>query len=83
MVFNRESALRRALEIALGSKRGIAERDSLKSSDFLIIFRRENILFSCLACIAAMATSTKFKLRSGCLGKLRGALGPPSVNINS
>lgn len=58
MVFGRKSALRCALGIASGLGDGVAKGDSLKSRDFLIISRRDNILPLCLAWIAAMVVAT-------------------------
>lgn len=58
MVFGKGSVPGCALGVASRSGGGVIERDSLKSRDFLIIFRRENLSSSCLAWIAAMAVIT-------------------------
>lgn len=51
MVFDRKSTPGYALGVASRSKRGVAEEDSFKSRDFLIIFCRESILRLCLTSI--------------------------------
>ena len=58
MVFGRELAPRCALGIASRLGGGIAEGDSIKSRDFLIISHMASISFSCFACILSTATVT-------------------------
>ena len=58
MFFGRKSEVEYTLEKMLGLRKGVAERDSLKSRDFSIISRRESILALCLAWIVAMAVAT-------------------------
>ena len=56
--FGRELPEESDLKVASESEKGVAEGDSIKSRDFLIIFRKESILLLCLAWIEATAIVT-------------------------
>lgn len=58
MVFGRKLVPRCALRIATRLEGKIAEKDSFKSKEFLIISRKTSIFSLCFACIVSIAAIT-------------------------